>query len=194
MTMTVGSRLKEERERLGCSQTEFARLTGVHRNTLARYESGDREPEPDFLTRASDVGADFGYLLSGHRSTPESLYPLAAARVLSAVAQRANLSGDALLSLLDLAAKEEALLWGPTNPGGFRSDWAALIDALFENGPMLAQAFKDIRTVAESQEWKLECGRQAQAALMVYGMLKETGKVDALLLENIVKLARDAAA
>lgn len=194
MTMTVGSRLKEERERLGCSQTEFARLTGVHRNTLARYESGDREPDPDFLTRASDVGADYGYLVSGQRSTPESLYPLAAARLLPAVAQRANLSGEALLDLLDLAAEEEALLWGPTNPGGFRSDWSALIDALFENGPMLAQAFKDIRTVAESQGWKLDCGRHAQAALMVYAVLKEKGAVDGLFLENIVKLARDAGA
>ena len=192
MTMTVGLRLKEERERLGCSQTEFARLTGVHRNTLARYESGDREPDPAFLTKASSIGADYGYLLSGQRSTPESLYPIAAARVLPWIAARANLSGAAVLALLDLAAEEEALLWGPTNPGAFTPDWSSLIDALFENGPMLAQAFKEIGTVAGSNGWKLECGRHAQAAMMVYGVLKELGKVDARFLENVVKLARGA--
>lgn len=194
MTMTVGSRLKEERERLGCSQTEFARLTGVHRNTLARYESGDREPDPEFLTRASSIGADYGYLLSGQRSTPEALYSLAVARVLPGIAERVNVSGDALLALLDLAAEEEAFLWGPTAPGAFTPDWQSLTDALFENGPLLAQAFKEIGTVAASNGWKLECGRHAQAALMVFGVLKDRGQVDGLLLENVVKMARGSAA
>lgn len=194
MTLSVGSRLKEERERLGCSQTEFARLLGIHRNTLARYESDEREPDPAVLTRASSIGADFGYLLSGQRTTPESLYPLAAARLLPWITQRVNLSGDALLALLDLAAREEALHWGATNPGAFSPNWGPLLDAFFENGPLLAQAFKEIRTVASANGLKLECGREADAALMVYAVLKERGAVDRLFLENIVRLARDSAA
>ena len=62
---TVGERLREERKRLGLSQTEFARVTGVHLNTQSRYEKGDREPDTAYLEAISRAGVDAIYVLTG---------------------------------------------------------------------------------------------------------------------------------
>jgi transcriptional regulator with XRE-family HTH domain len=42
--MDVGQRIREAREDLGMQQTVLARRVGVSRNTIGRYESGDRAP------------------------------------------------------------------------------------------------------------------------------------------------------
>lgn len=196
MSITAGSRLKEERQRLGFSQTAFARELDVHRNSLARYESGARQPEENVIARACRLGADERYLRSGERSTAESCYRLAASRLLPSIADRAKLCGDAVLSLLELAAEEEdlrrALQRGSENSCAIAPDWLSLIDALFENGALLAQAFREALETASSNGWRLECGRHAQAVLMIYAVLKEAGKVDRRFLEGVVRLARRA--
>jgi transcriptional regulator with XRE-family HTH domain len=47
--MDIGERLKEARGEL--SQVEFARLIGVTKNTVGRYERGEREPDIEYLTK-----------------------------------------------------------------------------------------------------------------------------------------------
>lgn len=47
MNDTTGSRLKQVRGRL--SRDEFAPLLGVHKQTLMRYENGQRCPDAEFL-------------------------------------------------------------------------------------------------------------------------------------------------
>lgn len=63
----IGGRLKEERERLGYSQSEFAALVGVTRKTLFGYESAERFPAGDALAGWLDEGLDVIYVLSGQR-------------------------------------------------------------------------------------------------------------------------------
>jgi transcriptional regulator with XRE-family HTH domain len=43
-TMDVGQRIREAREDLGMPQSVLARRVGVSRNSVGRYESGDRAP------------------------------------------------------------------------------------------------------------------------------------------------------
>lgn len=60
-----GSRLREEREKLHLSQTELANQLGIHRNTQARYESGQREPDAGYLEAVRAAGVDVEYVING---------------------------------------------------------------------------------------------------------------------------------
>jgi transcriptional regulator with XRE-family HTH domain len=64
-------RLKEERTRLGFSQADFAQIAGVQRRAQVNYEAGERAPDSDYLEKASLVGVDVGYLITGHRTVLE---------------------------------------------------------------------------------------------------------------------------
>lgn len=59
---TIGKEL--ERVRKKRSRPDFSAIIGVHPNTLALYERGERLPEIDFLAVFADrTGADFNKLL-----------------------------------------------------------------------------------------------------------------------------------
>jgi len=64
----IGERLKEERERLGLTQTEFAALGGAGRKTQFNYESGERTPDAAYLAAIAEAGADVLYILTGQRN------------------------------------------------------------------------------------------------------------------------------
>ena len=64
----VGQRLKQERERLGHSQTAMAEFAGVTKKSQIRYESGESSATAEYLAAASNAGADVAYILSGIRS------------------------------------------------------------------------------------------------------------------------------
>lgn len=68
---TYGARLREERERLGLSQAEFAALGGVARRAQIRYESDERVPDLGYLAGLAKAGVDVPYVVEGERSPPE---------------------------------------------------------------------------------------------------------------------------
>ncbi len=68
--MGIGERLKEERERLGLNQTEFAAQAGASKNTQYNYEKGERSPDATYLAAADVMGVDVLYVVTGRR-TPE---------------------------------------------------------------------------------------------------------------------------
>ena len=61
----IGDRLKEERERLGFSQTEFAAVAGASKNSQYNYEKGDRSPDADYLAAVAERGVDILYVVTG---------------------------------------------------------------------------------------------------------------------------------
>lgn len=65
---TLGDRLREERERMGLNQTDFAKLAGGSRSAQASYERGEKVPGGGYLTAMSSVGVDILYVLSGQRT------------------------------------------------------------------------------------------------------------------------------
>lgn len=65
---TFGYRLKEERERLGLSQTELAEKCGSTRKSQFNYESDARNPDSVYLKLLGDAGADVLYILTGQPS------------------------------------------------------------------------------------------------------------------------------
>lgn len=65
--MDIGVRLKEERERLGYSQTDFASLGGASKGSQISWEKGSAYPNAAFLSSVASAGVDVSYVLTGYR-------------------------------------------------------------------------------------------------------------------------------
>lgn len=66
--MTIGKRLREERERLGLNQPNFAALANTTKQTLFSWENGKTAPDGFQLMALATAGADVLYILTGRRS------------------------------------------------------------------------------------------------------------------------------
>jgi transcriptional regulator with XRE-family HTH domain len=65
--VTIGNRLKEERERLGHTQTTLATLAATTKKTQIDYETGRTSPNAEYLKTLSSVGFDVTYIVTGQR-------------------------------------------------------------------------------------------------------------------------------
>lgn len=65
--MGFGSRLAEERKRLGLKQAEFALLVGTDVPKQSLYENDRRELRADYLARLAGAKVDVVYVLTGER-------------------------------------------------------------------------------------------------------------------------------
>ncbi len=63
--MSIGSRLKEEREKIGYSQERLASIGGVKKGAQINYEAGKRQPDAAYLRGVAQVGIDLQYVLIG---------------------------------------------------------------------------------------------------------------------------------
>lgn len=66
--MSIGERLREERERLGYNQTDFAGLGGASLRSQIEWEKGKAFPNAKVLSAIAAAGADVQYILTGIRS------------------------------------------------------------------------------------------------------------------------------
>jgi transcriptional regulator with XRE-family HTH domain len=78
MRIEMGARLREERERLGLSQSEFAALGGATKRTQIAWEKGEQVPNAEFLAHAAAQGVDVLFVVTGTRmptlpAAPQSL-------------------------------------------------------------------------------------------------------------------------
>lgn len=64
----IGTRLRQERRRLGWSQKEMGHMGGVAANAQGKYESGERVPRADYLAALASVGVDVMYVLTSRHS------------------------------------------------------------------------------------------------------------------------------
>lgn len=65
--VSIGLRLKEERERLDLNQTDFAKIGGVGRKSQFNYEENERSPDAEYLAAIAAEGADIQYIVTGIR-------------------------------------------------------------------------------------------------------------------------------
>jgi len=66
--MNLGERLKEERERLGYSQTAFAALAGATKHSQINWEKGVAFPNAAVLATWAEAGLDVTYVVTGQRN------------------------------------------------------------------------------------------------------------------------------
>lgn len=115
--MTSGDRLKEERERLGLSQTSLGEACGVTKKSQINYEKGERSPDALYLSAFHRAGGDVMYVLTGDRTAPALLPPdetlllnryRASPRDLRDAALRVLLGGDVPASVTPKKSKQTA--------------------------------------------------------------------------------------
>ena len=66
--ISIGDRLREERDRLNLSQEEFAALGGASKRTQAAWEKGEQVPNAEFLSLVAEHGVDVLYVVTGQRT------------------------------------------------------------------------------------------------------------------------------
>lgn len=74
--MSLGERLREERERLGLSQPKFGELLGTTKQTVFAWETGRTAPDGLQLGVIAAAGADVLYIVTGQRGAPLAPPPL----------------------------------------------------------------------------------------------------------------------
>ena len=108
--MDIGTRLREERERLGMTQEGFGQAGGVLKRALIRYEKGERMPDATFLAAIAAAGADVLYILTGQRSGVAAAAPVVAepaaqlSRRALAVAQNYEATSEEGKKIIEAAA------------------------------------------------------------------------------------------
>ena len=83
---SVGSRLKDERERLGMSQIAFRKACGVGKTAQHYFETDQQLPGGAYLIAADNLGVDILYVLLGRRGNPRQQAPTSAHAVRGSVA------------------------------------------------------------------------------------------------------------
>lgn len=102
---TFGGRLKAERNRLGFSQADFAKIVGASRRAQVNWEANGAFPKADVLAAYGKAGADVHFLITGDRlPTGEPLAGLTVRKALAMLdaADRRRLLLDLLAGELDL--------------------------------------------------------------------------------------------
>ena len=64
---SIGEILKEERQRLGMNQEDFAAVAGLKRRAQTLYEQNERAPDALYLRALAGIGVDVHYILTGER-------------------------------------------------------------------------------------------------------------------------------
>lgn len=67
-TEAVGRRLREERQRLGMTEREFADLAGEQRARQIFFENCDRYPTTEYFEKLSKHNVDIDFILTGIRA------------------------------------------------------------------------------------------------------------------------------
>lgn len=66
--VSIGMRLREERQRLDVNQTQLGECGGVTKKTQMLYEAGERFPDATYLAAIAKAGADIQYIVIGVHS------------------------------------------------------------------------------------------------------------------------------
>jgi transcriptional regulator with XRE-family HTH domain len=64
--MTIFNRLKEEREKLGLSQSSAGELVGVTKQTFIQWEKGKSYPDAEQMSLLLESGFNITYIITGN--------------------------------------------------------------------------------------------------------------------------------
>lgn len=195
----VGSRLREERERLGISQDQLARQTGVHRRTQVNYELGRRPPRAEYIEACSRLGIDWTYVEHGVRLVKQHEvaamllrtvlgtlgYEKATSEIIEGAYRREWLENQGPISepspdMVRLA--EQLVLESPTV--GRRIDAAIDVDV-----PLLAEVIVAIEREVAGHTKQVPIEKKALLVATLYRSAKSLGRLDPKSVSNVVSLA-----
>ena len=124
--MAFFEKLKEERKRLGLSQSKLADFGGTTRKSQGEYEKSVSSPKAEYLEKIAAAGVDVQYLITGVRSdmalSPEEKYLLALYREAPPALRKAAIAALASGAL----APARQITVGGDNHGVIAGDLAIL--------------------------------------------------------------------
>ena len=74
--MGIGERIKEERERLGYTQSDFAALGEASKNSQLSWEKEIAFPNAKVMAAWSEAGVDVAFILTGQRTPVAGAVPI----------------------------------------------------------------------------------------------------------------------
>jgi probable transcriptional regulator len=66
--VSIGQRLREEREKIGLNQTAMGAVGGVRKQAQLKYENNESYPNAEYLAAVAKIGVDIQYVVLGIRS------------------------------------------------------------------------------------------------------------------------------
>ncbi|HRI90473.1 MAG TPA: helix-turn-helix transcriptional regulator [Accumulibacter sp.] len=184
---TISERLKEERKRLGLSQGEFAGLLAIHRNTQARYERGEREPDTAYLSGLAKAGVDVGYVLTGDRGDDQRGLIQGYVHVISFLQGYLGLGKGALDAEFEEAVKASCegtkrFLENPDKSLEESERADTKLRVVMRKSPVflylsdLEELLERVEFVQEAKALRISAREKARAILELYREEKETGE------------------
>lgn len=209
--MSIGSRLREERERLNMKQEDFATACGVRRRAQSSYESDTRSPDTNYLEAAAKIGVDICYVIYGKPGTSETALKLNILEYVyfainsglgSTVENAVTLLNYAQLAahpninkLYDKFDKESELTKIVKvylrNCSKFISD--DLQDTVTVDANLLEIILEHIEIILLDKKINLQSKKKALAVTMLYRAFKASGKIDLKMIEETLILASQSA-
>lgn len=191
-----GSRLKEERERLGLSQQAFAKECGVGKTAQYTYEKGERDPSVSYLEAAEKLGVDTSYVVTGVRAGKDGAYARAKSRLLYTIEMLLGLEREQLDPLcqevVELSAQigtEKIVDFGPW----IEKVMAWLATATKPDHCLDIKLFTQVISAVEAHLGRVEVSlspdKKAQVIMMLYRAFKAGGVVDNRMVGEAVALA-----
>lgn len=180
----MGSRLREERKRLGMNQTEFAKAIGIHLNTQSRYEKGERDPDTAYLSAVARAGVDVGYMLTGEKKEDEKFLRRGLKHVIDYIQEFLDLAKGDIGREFDDAVRESRegvkLRWSDPR----KADLAdGKLEAVLKKSPRLLpgpwqfdELIARVDLVSEKLGLQIDPERKARAVVALLKEEKLTGK------------------
>lgn len=203
----LGKRIADERQRLGMSLLEFAKRVGVHRNTQARYESGERSPSSDYLDSLYVLGVDVPYVLTGRHKSVDDELEFEYAEIGRAFSQLLGLSNqDLLLACSVVHQKMEGRRPDEYNFEGtfpryqalIRNEYLSAADELLSKSKLfilekhlMVEMLEKFEFFLDTKKLTLSPYKKAQAILDLYHAMQAVGgkRVELKMIEAAVDRA-----
>lgn len=203
--MTIGSRLREERERLNLSQVEFAEKTGISRVTLGRYEAGKRNPDIAYLSTLKEIGVDLDWVIFGVRKDEVVDCPytktlgIPSDRITKPISLADCRNMASGVTLRQTSNADGIKQWNeycqvcPQHPAkGMPTKQA---DDVGIDVNLLLSVLEGVEKILQNGGGaKIEPSRKARVIAMLYRAFKTSGKVDPTMIEEAISLAIQSAA
>lgn len=196
----IGSRIREERERLGLSQEAFGEFGGVKKLAQLNYEKGKRSPTGDYfelLRQHNEV--DVNYIVTGMRTGPEWDDALAHRYVLVNMATAIGIKLSDLSHVCDLALlqQKKTRLGEEANP----SEICEMVYNMVESAvglkgvdyTLLTDTLVEVESKLNAIGGTLTPEKKSRMVVMLYRSFKEHGRFDMRMVEDAVLLSSSMA-
>ncbi|MCP5275051.1 MAG: helix-turn-helix transcriptional regulator [Burkholderiales bacterium] len=208
--MSIGSRLREEREKINMTQEDFAIACGVRRRAQSSYESDTRSPDAKYLEAATKIGVDISYVIYGQENTfQNTLRNMVIEDLFSLICYELGISDEDTLLLIENSVSIAQEIYKKNEEvDGIAADLVEPVKNFLKKNTKIATQCDDnsidtnlLKTIIERLEFSLEQKKirfkpekKALAAITLYRSFKASGKVDQQMIEDLIDLASQSAA